>query len=229
MLEKYINKVTCGDCLSVMKKLPDKCVDLILTDPPYILDDSKPGSCGVMNLNKFTRDDYSSLTNGFDVPNLFWEFHRVLKKFNLFCFCSNKQISRIMQWGENLGYFTTLLVWHKYNSAPFANGVWRQDLEFCVHIREKGAYFEGNAREKQKLWRGASVSNQIHPTQKPLELIGKYIKIGSNKGDLVLDCFGGSGTTARACKDLGRDFILIEKEKKYCEIAKQRLLQELLF
>jgi len=68
-----------------------------------------------------------------------------------------------------------------------------------------------------------------HPTQKPVELLKYLIKASSNKGDLVLDCFMGSGSTAVACQQLGRNFIGIEKEEKYCKISRERLTQQTLF
>lgn len=133
-----------------------------------------------------------------------------------------------MLWGENLGYVTTLLIWHKTNSAPFANGVWRGDIEYCVHIRERGAYFEGNAKLKKKVFSHPMVTDKCHPTVKPLPLLNKYIQIGTKPNDIVLDPFMGSGTTLRAAKDLGRKAVGIELEEKYCEIAANRLRQSVL-
>jgi len=71
----------------------------------------------------------------------------------------------------------------------------------------------------------------IHPTQKPLELVKKIIKISSNESDIILDPFLGSGTTVVACKELGRKYIGIEINPKYCEIARRRIraIPELLF
>ena len=77
----------------------------------------------------------------------------------------------------------------------------------------------------------ANHNGRLHPTQKPVALFEYLIKTYTNEGDLVLDNCAGSGTTGVACKDLGRNFILIEKEKKYCEIARNRIkaIPELLF
>ena len=151
-----------------------------------------------------------------------------IKPYNMFCFCSNKQISKIMKEGEQRGFSTTLLVWHKPNSAPFANGVRRGDAEYCIHIREKGAYFEGNAQIKKKVFSHPCVVNKTHPTVKPLSLVSKYVEIGSAEQGLILDPFMGSGTTLVAAKQLGRTTIGIELEEKYCEIAAKRLQQEYL-
>lgn len=224
--EELINKVVNADCVDAMRKLPDNSIDLIIADPPYVLNNSKTGDYHrKKHLTKLT-EGLREIENGFDVNKIFLEFQRVCKKFNLFCFCSNAQISKIMRWGEERGFYTTLLVWHKTNPPLFANNTWRGDCEYCVHIREKGATFQGDSELKRKIWSSATLTNQVHPTQKPLELVAKYIKIGSNEGDLILDPFLGSGTTARACKNLKRCFIGIESEEKYCKIAEKRLQQE---
>lgn len=220
-----MNKIHNVDCLEFMKQVPDKYFDLVLTDPPYELDGAKPGesSC-IMSLDKFTSSDYNKIISGFDVDAHFAEYKRIMNKFNLFCFCSNKQISKIMGWGERHGYYTTLLVWHKTNSAPFANGVWRSDAEFCVHIREAGAHFKGGADIKQKITSAPTNPSRFgHPTEKPLNLVIKYLQIGAAKGHKVFDPFIGSGTTAVACESLGLEWCGCELEPDYVEIANKRL------
>lgn len=224
------NCIICADALELMQKIPDKSIDLFLIDPPYILSDSDPGKQkNLSSLEKFKSSAYKNIINGFDIDVYFSEFNRVLKKFNMFCFCSNKQISSIMNWGEKRGYSTTLLIWNKINSVPFANGVWRGDIEYIVHIRESGAVFVGDAKLKEKVFKSPYVNNTRHPTEKPIGLIRKYIEIGSIKNDLVLDVFSGSFTTAKACQELGRDFIGCDQIFNYCEIGEQRLNEVPLF
>lgn len=215
-----------GDCLELMKHIEDNSIDLIVTDPPYDLDSStcSVAKSSIKQMSKYLSKDYKDITNGFDINLVFTEFQRISKKFNLFVFCSNKQISNIMNWGESKGYFTTLLIWNKYNAPPFANGVWRNDIEFIVHIREKGSIFKGDCKLKGKVKRYNLVRSKYgHPTEKPLKLIEEFINIGSNKDDVVLDCFAGSGTTGEACNNLERNCIMIEKEEKYCEMILKRM------
>ena len=100
-------------------------------------------------------------------------------------------------------------------------------IENIVYAKAKGATF--NAFCKTPIWEHPIVSNQIHPTQKPLSVISDMIKDCSNPGDLILDPFAGSGTTLVAAKQLGRKYIGIEISEKYCEIARDRLRQEELF
>jgi site-specific DNA-methyltransferase (adenine-specific) len=229
MIEPYYQDDSCtiyhADCRDVLPELPK--VDLVLTDPPYELSDSPPGKSHYgMSLKKFEGNDFAAITVGFNFNVVFPLLN--IEKFNCFCFCSNRQISKLMTWSENNGFITTLLIWNKINAAPFANGVWRGDIEYCVHMREKGAIFQGNAELKKKVFRHPIVMDNSHPSVKPLKLLRKYIEIGSNPGSTILDPFMGSGTTLRAAKDLGRKAIGIEIEEKYCEIAVNRLRQEVL-
>lgn len=229
MADIELNTIYNEDCLETMKRMPDNYVNLIVTDPPYVLDDTPPGSFKGGSVEKYSTKKYSEITNGFD-NKIYKELQRILKKMNLFMFCSNSQIPEIMSWGKDNGYYTTLLVWNKTNSIPFANGTWRQDAEFIIHIREKGATFEGDSELKRKVVQiPINQSKYGHPTEKPLKLVSRYIQIGSKADDLVYDPFMGSGTTARACKDLGRSYIGSEISKEYCDIAENRLRQETLF
>ena len=215
-----------ADCLSILPLLSG--IDAVITDPPYELSDSRSGKSHYgMSLSKFDSDEYKSIINGFDYCAVFSCLHSICKPFNAFCFCSNKQISKVMGINESAGFATTLLVWHKTNSVPFANGTWRGDIEYCVHARGKGAYFQGNADLKKKVTSLPTVQDTRHPTVKPLPLISKFIMIGTDKGHTVLDPFMGSGTTGIACIRSGRKFIGIEKDAKYFEVAKERIRKEL--
>lgn len=222
-----LNKIYNEDCLEFMKRVPDKYFDLVLTDPPYEISKSDPGKSEVMSLGKFSSvGKLADISDGFDVSLVLNECLKILKKCNMFIFCSNKQVSKIMQWGEERQFYTTCLVWHKNNAAPFANGVWRSDIEFCIHIREKGAYFEGDANLKQKVTKlPCNPSEFGHPTEKPIVLVDKYLRIGATQGHKVFDPFMGSGTTAVACKSLGIDFVGCELEPDYVAIANKRLSQ----
>lgn len=226
-MKELKNKVLNMDCLEYMKQVPDNYFDLVLTDPPYEISKSEAGKSSIMSLDKFTsKGKLADISDGIDIDKVLNELLRVCKKCNMFIFCSNKQLSRMMRWGEDKGFYVTCLVWHKYNSAPFANGVWRQDIEFCVHIREKGAYFDGGADLKQKVTRlPLNPSEFGHPTEKPIKLIEKYIQIGSDKGHKIFDAFMGSGTTAVASKTLEREFYGTELDKDYCKIIEKRLSQ----
>ena len=215
-------RLILGDCLEVMPTLGK--VDAILTDPPYELSSASPGNSHFgMSLSKFESDAYKNIVSGFDMDATFTQLEVLCKPFNMFCFCSNKQISGLMAYHEKRKRSTTLLIWHKINAAPFANGVWRGDIEYCIHTKDKGAVFVGNAVEKKKVTELPLVIDKAHPTVKPLPLIIKYMKICSNLEQTILDPFMGSGTTLVACAKMGRKGIGIEIDEDYFNIACKRV------
>jgi len=196
-----------------------------VTDPPYELSDPCPGKSHHFGtgLSKFDSEDFKAIVSGVDYGELIGQLSGVCRPYNGFVFCSNRQISKLMRICEMNGYSTTLLVWHKTNSVPFANSVWRGDIEYCVHARGKGAVFNGGAIEHTKVTAHPIVQDAAHPTVKPMAVILKYMKICSNPGQYVLDPFLGSGTTGVACAKLGRKFVGIELEERYFDIACERI------
>jgi len=219
------NEIILGDCLEILPTIADNSIDLVISDPPYILENGGDGPTCLKGIKKI-RSGLDDISDGFDVEGVFSELERVCKKVNFFIFCSNKQISLLMQWGEERGYYTTLLCWHKTNATPFSNGVWKSDLEFIIHIREKGATFQGDARVKTKVYEHPIVrSEHGHPTEKPISLYERYMEIGSNPGDTILDCFSGSGTCSIAAHTLERNCICIEKDYDYHRSSVIRLEQ----
>lgn len=213
-----------GDCLEVIKELPSKSIDCIITDPPYELETHGGGNRKQWaNIhNNFIKD----LSGGFDYDFIFNEFLRVCKTPNILIFCSNKQISKIMSWFENKKLSTTLLCWYKEGYVPFANGKHMSDIEFVVYVRGKNAHWNNEIDIKQKSkvlkdnWR---IKNKLHPTQKSLEILEHLINLHTFENDTVLDCFMGSGTTGVACVNANRNFIGIELDEKYFNIAKERI------
>lgn len=226
-MNKYINKITHADCLEILKQLPDKSIDLILTDPPYELNIHGGSGMGAFcdrKLVKLKHIDF--MVHGFNYDAVFNEFVRICKKANMYIFCSNAQITKIMSWFEARNYYVTLLVWHKTNAVPLTNKKYHSNTEFIICIKEKGTTFNNmNVADSTKVFSIPFPSGKLrfHPTQKPLELLEKLIKRKSNEGDLILDCFSGSGSTAIACNKLNRNFICIEKDEKFYNMSKEWL------
>lgn len=218
-------KLHKGDCLAFMREMKDKSVDCIITDPPYILNNGN-GSGGFLKNTSITHR-LNFIEKGFDSSAWFTEAKRVLKKMNCFIFCSNNQVAELLNLGSE--YITTLLVWHKPNVPPFSNGTWLQDVEFVVHIRESGATFKGETKLKKKVVTlPKEVHETEHPAEKPVSLIKRYLQIGTNEGDTVLDTYMGSGTTGVACVELQRSFIGVELLPEYFAMAEKRISQSAL-
>lgn len=212
-----LNKIYNTDCLEFMRSMPDSCVDLVVTDPPYEIH-TKGGGLGRRPV--YENGALGKISQGFDAEATLEQVARICKKINIFIFCSTKQKPRIMNWGYERGCNIAELAWYKPNAAPFTNNTFKSDLENIIYIREKGVKIKGISR---LFTHNCGKSKYGHPTEKPLEIIEKLILTASNEGDLIFDPFMGSGTTAVACKELNRNFIGCEIEAKYCEIAEKRL------
>ena len=224
---KILNwEVILWDCLEEMDKLIEQWVkvDAIITDPPYLLDNHW-GWIKTRELHRNLAEKHIDfISNSFD-ENCLEKMLKLCNIPNILLFCSNKQVSWLMNYFENRKLSTTLLVWNKYDCVPFWNWKYIEDIEFIVYVRWKKAPFNNlSVQEKSKVKRFSKAEwKRLHPTQKPILLMEELIKTHSNKWDIVLDCFSGSWTTWLAAQNLNRNYILIEKEEKYYNIIKQRL------
>lgn len=223
-----------GDCLEVMKDIQDKSIDLIVTDPPYAFNPKNNGGGKMYETRKYhkeilTKHGGKNLDIGIS-DEILNEFQRVCKKMNLVIFINQFQFPQILNWCIRNNYRYTITIWNKTNPIPATNNKYLDDLEFIICIREDGKKMYGNYNTKKRIYispinkKDKKLYN--HPTIKPLELIKKYIINHSIENETILDPFMGSGTTGVACKELNRDFIGIELDEKYFEIAKKRIKEE---
>lgn len=224
-------KLLNGDCLEIMRELPDKSVDLVITDPPYVVETDGAGMFGTKNYNgvRYVMENIDFMSNGFDVKILY-ELCRVMKKINCYFFCSQKQIIPLLEFFvEGRGCNWNILSWHKSNPIPACGNKYLTDTEFILFFREKGVRIGGEFATKRTFYvtkqNRADKKLYGHPTVKPLEIVKNLVINSSNEGDVVLDPFMGSGTTGVAVKDIGggRDFIGIEIDPTYYDIAKKRI------
>ena len=216
-----------GNCYEEIKNIPDKSVDLVYIDIPYLIESGGGYTELTKRIKKVINGDLASIKNGIDY-SIFDELCRVMKTIYIYIWCSKAQILDIMKYFiEKKNCNFNLLVWCKTNPTPAINNTLLPDLEYCLLFREQGTKLYGSYETKSK-WYMSSINKSDkdlydHPTIKPLELVKKHIINSTKEGDVVLDCFMGSGTTGVACKQLGRDFIGIEIDKKYYDIAVDRI------
>lgn len=230
MKELELNKIWNMDCLEFMKTLPDKCIDCIYTDVPYLFVSGGGGSSelGKRIIKRNDNLEKHNITDGFDIPTNFKEWIRIMKKVNLFVWCSKLQILDILKESEKLNnVYTEILVWVKTNPTPSTNNVWLPDLEYCLYFREKGVKLNDGYFHKQKAFIGGlNVADKKvlqHPTIKPLDCVQKHLLHTTQENDIVFDPYMGSGTTAHASFINKRNYIGCEISKEYCEIAEQRI------
>lgn len=222
-----------GDCLELMKNIPNKSVDLIVTDPPYNI--SRKNNFTTMGSANRIGMDFGQWDKNFDLTGYIDLFPRILK--------DNSNIVIFNAW-ENLGkikkaclknniQIKRCLVLNKSNPAPFnRDRMFVNDVEFALwgvyNSKLKPTKWTFNRENKlEKCCIGTTVqSSKFHPTMKDIKVIEYLVRLLSNENDTVLDCFMGSGTTGIACKHLNRKFIRIELDKEYFEIAKDRIEKE---
>lgn len=190
------NKIYNKDCVAFMKQLPSKCIDCIITDPPYVLKNGGHGGTGDFAERKLVKDKHIDfISNGFDNETVFNEFIRLCKIPNFYIFCSNRQVSQIMSWFEGKNLSTTLLVWHKLNPIPLVRNKHLPDVEFVVYVRGGGATFNDNVPIKLKshVYTSPVVDNRnrFHPTQKDVNQIRQFLLLSTKANDVVLDPFIG--------------------------------------
>lgn len=204
--DDYINKVICGDCLEVMKGIPDKSIDLVLTDPPY--------GIGLKYGNyEDTEDNWFKLFN-----SMLPEILRI-STMAILPSCRIKALPYIYQkfppdW---------LICWYKGSTGHRAFVGFNDWEPLLVYGKGQGVQMHDYFNIQSQ--RFDSITSQ-HPCPKPLKWASWLISRATQKDQIVLDPFLGSGTTAVACKELGRKFIGIEINKEYCQIAERRLAQE---
>lgn len=189
-----------GDCLEEMKKIPDKSIDLVLTDPPYGV------NLGYSTYND-TEENWFKLMAGV-IPEM--------KRIAEMVIMPSCQIKRL-HWIYTNFPPDWLMCWYKGSTGCSAHIGFNDWEPHLVYGKRKKVwmhdYFKAPNNEK--------MGNYGHPCPKPIEWAKHLIE--KSKSQTVLDCFMGSGTTGVACKELGRNFIGIEIDKNYFEIAKKRI------
>lgn len=242
---KRYNEIVHGDCIEEMKKLKDESIDCIITDPPYMIS-QKGKSIGRKSLSS------KSWKRNMDIKLDFgeWDNYESEKEFFKFTESWFKECVRVLKpkgWiyiffdKQKTGYFDlflgpkygiksrTIFAWIKSNPVPsFRKVNWLSASEF-IWVGSKGDCKLKNFLLQKEMHNNMTTPNKSsygktkHPTEKPLLVIEKFVKVNTDEGDIVLDPFLGSGTTAVACLKLNRKFIGIEKEEEYVKICKARI------
>lgn len=225
-IKDVLNTTMLWDTNELIKQLPDKSIDLIVTDPPYAL---QWGWSQFKDKRKYLKEITDQQQFAWWFSNeLLYEFKRVLKLFNWYFFCNKHQVKQYLDFAYENDYTFDILTWHKTNPSPLCNGVYLPDTEYIIFIKEKGVKVGGSYHTKSKYWVTKVQKNKYdHPTLKPWFLMERMLINSSNEGDIILDPFMGSGSTAVECLRLHRNFIGFEMEQKYIDITNKRLSEEL--
>jgi len=213
-IDDIINKVHCADCLEFMKNIPDKSIDLVLTDPPF--------NCG-----KDFKNDKMELNEYFKWLDKFISMLPRVMKDNtaLLIECSKKYLPENLDILRKYFNYEHLIINHYTNDMRRGKMGWSK---YSIIL-----WFSKGHR-KNNFCTGDLIKTVIisdkkqfrHPSPKVITCYKKIIEQFSNENDIILDCFLGSGTTALACIQLNRKYIGIEISPEYCKIAQARIDKE---
>jgi DNA modification methylase len=228
--------IILGDCLQELPKIESNSIDLIITDPPYLISrDSNFKQISDSTSKEMSTKYNISIDFGdwdkveLDFNYLFKEWFRILKKGGtLIVFYDVWKSNEIKESANIVGFKQPrVCAWTKTNPVPInskTNYLSNATEYFFTFVKGGKPTFNSvydNGFYKFPICHGKE--RLQHPTQKPLSLISQLIEKHSNSGDLVLDNFAGTGTVGEACVKLGRDYILIEKEETYFNMIGDRL------
>lgn len=223
--DEYV-KLIQGDCIKVMDIMIDKkyMVDCSIVDIPYgnVSKNGEERAKYAGQLRKIDKEEADIVT--FDEIEFSKRLAQVTKG-SIYIFCGINQIAKIYNYFKDdlkKNWMARLCTWHKTNPSP-SNGqhMYLSASEFIIFAKRRNTIFNGHC--EHNVFNFSCGRSKLHPTEKPQQLLGYLIKMSSNEGDEIFDCCFGSGSTALASKNLGRKFLGIELQEKYCEIAKQRL------
>lgn len=221
------HKLLCGDSTSrenIYKLVGGEIVDMIFTDPPYDMDMGGQG-CFKKSMDN-CKDRIDDIIK-FDPYVL--SFLPDLDIHSFYIFTSKNGIAKYIDIFKAFNY--DILFWAKTNPVPFTSGSFLPDVEYLLFFSRKGRIWNNSLKPTsiykkyyvtQKLQGRIDGGGDLHPTMKPTEIVSDKIKINSNVGGIVLDIFGGSGTTLAVCEQIDRICYTIELNPHYCDVIIKR-------
>jgi len=234
--DDFINKIVCGDCIEVMRQIPDLSVDLVVTSPPYNLKNSTGNGMKDGRGGKWAN---AALVNGYDnyhdnMPHdeyVHWqrmclsEMHRVIKNDGAI-FYNHKwrvQDGLLQDRNDIVSGFPVrqIIIWRRKGGINFNPGYFLPTYEVIYLIANKEFKLASKANAVGDVWEFGQERNNLHPAPFPSDLIERIIS--STTAKIILDPFMGSGTTAVVSKRLNRNYIGIEISPDYCKVAEDRI------
>jgi modification methylase len=239
--DDFVNKIICGDCISIMKQMPDECLDLVVTSPPYNLKNSTGNG---MKGGRGGKWKNAALVNGYshhndNMPheeyvqwqrNCLSEMFRLIKSDGAIFYNHKWRVqSGILQDRQDIisGFpVRQIIIWRRKGGINFNPGYFLPTYEVIYLIAKPKFKLAPRANAHGDIWEFTQEMNNIHPAPFPVALIDRIIS--STLAQLILDPFLGSGTTAVAASLLGRDYIGIELSPEYCKLSEERLSKTIL-
>jgi len=236
MIDEYLNKIICGDSLTVMRQLPDQCLDLVVTSPPYNLKNSTGNGMKDGRGGKWAS---AALINGYshyddNMPHdeyAEWQYSCLKEMFRLIksdgaIFYNHKwrvQDGRLQDRQDIIRDLPVrqIIIWRRKGGINFNAGYFLPTYEVIYLIPKPKFKLAPKANAFGDVWEFTQEMNNEHPAPFPVALIDRIISSTTSK--IVLDPFMGSGTTAIVAMGLKRDFIGIDISPDYCQRAEKRI------
>ena len=223
-----VNEIYNMDCLQGLRQIESGTVSLIVADPPYELQQHN-GAGAFGRKNREYHQGIDHLQTGISDLMLSEMIRVCWPHPNMYVFCSKDQLRQLLNFAVNHGLKYDLLTWHKTNPVPTCNNKYLSDTEYIVFMRN-GANLYGSYETKRKYFVTPTNTEDKkawgHPTPKPVQIIRTFIENSTKEGEIVLDPFMGSGTTAVAAIQSNRHFVGFELNKEYYDICLRRIKEE---
>lgn len=219
-------KLLHGDCYELIPTLPDNSISLVVTDPPFNFQYHgggslyKKGTQRMETLNKLKDLDCWEFS-----PREFLDLLLPkMESFYGYFFCNKLLVDEYIAWAKEHKFKFDVLAMIKLNAVPAFNGHHLNDIEYIILIRKGGTYFNTKSQlDDYRKWYEVICKKRIHPAEKPVELLERFVRVSCPENGTILDPFLGSGSTGVACVNEGRNFIGIEKDDSYFDLASKRI------
>jgi len=227
-IKDMINTIVCGNCVEVMKTIPDNYIDLVVTSPPYnkkgvggklVKKIKYDGNTDSMDEKKYQEWQVDVLNELYRVSKMVFYNHKVRYE---------KEAIFPTQWiAKTKWKIWQEIVWNRSITGNIRGWrCWNIDERIYWLVKDKPSELNTKLAQYTSIWNiRPEIKRRNHPAPFPQEIANRCLLLGSNGGDIILDPFLGSGTTAVACKMLKRNYIGIEISPEYCQIANDRLKQ----
>ena len=222
------HRLLCGDSTdekSIAYLMNNEFADLVFTDPPYRMEAQGGSNQWVGRSAAKLGEEIKDIVD-FNPAPFFKSLNQYFEKgMNAFIFCNKDLVPDYLNWGLKEKYAFNILFWKKPNALPLG-GQHRPDVEYILYFRKNAIWNNAlsDVNYSKCLEFGRDDSTK-HPTMKPIDLIINEIKIASNKESIVVDPFGGSGSTLIACEKLKRKCRMMELDPKYCDVIVKRMIK----
>jgi DNA modification methylase len=219
------HRLMCGDSTSkeqVERLMDGQKADMVFTDPPYSLE-TEGGCKGQIGKSLMKQGKAIEFISEFN-PLLFLGLLPIVfekNKMNAYVFCNKELLPDYLIWARDNKYSFNVLVWKKPNAIPIGDSH-RPDIEYLLLFRKSAIWNNGISGVNYSRLIEASREAGLHPTMKPVGIITNEMLISSNKGSIISDLFGGSGSTLIACEKTGRRCFMMELDPKYCDVIIKR-------